>query len=173
VNFICSCVGERLKYSVGRNFLSAALSKIGDTMKQTFFRLGTLALSFIIGVGITLFFMNHRVDEAAVPPIGDQPSNKCAGPNELVYKGGNVVISVPNDNEFYIARQKVEASQISARITQLLGDACLCDRVVFIKGGAKVTFQTLDVIVRQAKEADVHRIEFVLDRKKPGTTAKQ
>ena len=38
--------------------------------------------------------------------------------------------------------------------------------MVFIKGASKVKFQTLDLIVRQARAADVKRIEFVLDKKK-------
>lgn len=136
-------------------------------MKPTIFRLGIIAISFLIGIAVSLIFTNQRSDEAALPPVGNRFSN-CANPTELVYKGGNVVISVPNDDEFYIGKQKVEPSQISARITQLFGDVCLCDRVVFIKGAAKVKFQTLDLIVRQARDADVNRIEFVLDRKKRG-----
>jgi biopolymer transport protein ExbD len=141
-------------------------------MKKTFFKLGSFGLAFILGVFISQFFMNHRVDDAVVlpiAPIGDQLPNKCTGPNELVDKGGNVVISVPNDNEFYISKQKVEGSQISARITQLLGDVGFCERVVFIKGEAKVTFQTLDLIVREVRKADVNRIEFLLDKKKLAT----
>jgi hypothetical protein len=141
-------------------------------MKRTFFKLGAFALSFILGVIVFLFFMNNRVDKAAVPPItpiGDHPPNKCTGPNELVDKGGNVVISVPNDDEFYIGKQRVESFQISARITQLLGNVAPSERVVFIKGEAKVTFQTLELIVRQARLADVNRIEFILDKKKQGT----
>jgi biopolymer transport protein ExbD len=137
-------------------------------MKTTLFKLGALALSFTIGVAICLFFANHRSDEAAPPTVGSQLSTKCARPDELVDKGANVVISVPNDDEFYIGKQKIEPSQISARIRQLLGNIDFCDRVVFIKGAPNVKFQTLDQIVRQVRDADVNRIEFVLDKKKRG-----
>jgi biopolymer transport protein ExbD len=137
-------------------------------MKPTLFKLGTLALSFTIGVAIFLFFANRRSDEAALPSVGNQLSTKCAGRDELVDKGAKIVISVANDDEFYIAKQKVERPQISARLRQLFSNVDFCDRVVFIKGAANVKFQTLDHIVRQARDADVNRIEFVLDKKKRG-----
>jgi biopolymer transport protein ExbD len=160
--------------SLARNLLAVAVSNIAETMKPTFFRLGTLALSFVLGVILSLFFTSPHSDDSGLPPfvkraspVVKQPSTECVG-DELTNKGANVVISVPNDDEFYIGKQKVELSQISARITKLLGKVCPCDRVVFIKGAAKVKFETLDPIVRQAKIADVNRIEFVLDKKKRG-----
>jgi biopolymer transport protein ExbD len=142
------------------------LSKLAEPMKPTIFRLGTLALSFTIGVAVFLFFANHHSKEAALPPVGNQLSTKCTSLGEVVDKGANVVISVPNDAELYIGKQKVEPSQITIRIRQLLGNVDFCNRVVFIKGASNVRFHTLDQIVRQAKKADVNRIEFVLDKKK-------
>lgn len=155
---------------VGRNFFSAALSIIVGMMKRTFLRLGTFALSLTIGVAISLLLTNHRSEEATLPPVWNRLSTRCASLDELVDKGANVVISVPNDDEVYIGKQKVELSQISTKIRLLLGNVDFCDRVVFIKGAPNVKFQTVDLIVRQAKDADINRIEFVLDKKKRGGT---
>jgi biopolymer transport protein ExbD len=137
-------------------------------MRPTVFKLGTLVISFTIGVAIFLFFANHRSDEAALPPVENQLLTKCPSPDELPNKGQYLVISVPNDDEFYIGKQKVDLSQISTRIRQMLGNADFCDQVVFVKGEKNVKFQTLDLIVRQVKDADINRIEFVLDKKKRG-----
>jgi biopolymer transport protein ExbD len=142
-------------------------------MKPTLFRLGTLVFSFIIGVAISLFFANHSSDERPLPPVVNQLSPKCANLDALVYKGENLVISVPNDNEFYIGKKKVEALQITARIRQLFGNVNFCDRIVFIKGASHVTLQSLDQVVREVKAADVNRIEFVLDKKKRGPNSNQ
>ena len=156
----------QLKASVGRNFLSAVLSNIGRTMRPTLFKLGTLAISLTIGVAIFLFFANHRSDEAVIPPVENPLSTKC--PDDLINKGQYLVISVPNDDEFYIGKQKVELSEISTKIRQMLGNADFCDRIVRMKYASSVKSQTLDLIARQAKEADINRIEFVLDKKKRG-----
>ena len=139
-------------------------------MKPILSRLGCLALTFTMGVAVFLFFKNPRPSEPPLPRIKDQLSTKCADPDALVDKGGSIVISVPNDNEFYIGKRKVATSEISAKIRQLRGEANFCNRVVFIKAAALVTLQTLDQISRQLRDADVNHIEFVLDKKKSGGT---
>jgi biopolymer transport protein ExbD len=134
-------------------------------MKSAIFKVGILALSLTIGVVACLFFANRRSHKPAVPSIGNQPSTKCADP---VYKGGYLVISVPNDDECYIGKQKVELPQISASVRQWLRNVDFCDRVVFIKAASQVRLETLAQIERQARDADVYRVEFILDKRKRG-----
>jgi len=84
-------------------------------------------------------------------PVCYVSSPRCPSTNELIGKGGSVVISVPNDDEFYIGKVRVEASQINNRIMKLFRNEALSDRVVFIKGAPKVRFRTLSLIVRQVR----------------------
>jgi biopolymer transport protein ExbD len=94
-------------------------------------------------------------------------SSRCPSPDSLI-KGGYVVISVPNDGEFYLGKRKVALSEIPDGVRKLFGNESLDNRVVFIKGAASVKFQTLSLIAGKIREADVNCIEFVLDKKKRG-----
>ena len=135
-------------------------------MKPTIFMLGIVALCCTIGVVTFLLFANRRANETAVPPVENQLSTKCS--DELFIKTNKVVISVPNDDECYIGKQKVEKADIPAKLRPLLSNVDFCYRVVFIKAASEVKLETLVQIERQARDAQVNRVEFVLDKKKRG-----
>jgi hypothetical protein len=79
-------------------------------MKSLLIRIGALTLSFTVGVAISLLITNHRSCDATITPVNFS-SPECPSTDGLLIKGGFVVISVPNDDEFYIGKQKVEACQ--------------------------------------------------------------
>jgi biopolymer transport protein ExbD len=131
-------------------------------MKPTFFRLITLALSLAIGLAVSYSLANPNVADPHLPAFENRSAMECA--NQMVNK--YVVISVPDDDEFYIGKQRVELSQISATIARRLSGVSFSGRVVYIKSAAKVRFETLDLVLHAAKQANLNRIEFVLDKKK-------
>jgi biopolymer transport protein ExbD len=77
-----------------------------------------------------------------------------------------VVISVPNDNEFYIGKDKFALTAIPNRVRTLTANKSPEERVVFIKGQPDVKYSTLSQLIIKVKEADVDRIEVVPDRRK-------
>src|SRR5260370_28006944 len=134
-------------------------------MKPSLFRLTTLAFSLAIGLVVSYSFANPNVADPPLPAFDNRSAMECA--NQIVNK--YVVISVPADDEFYVGKQKVELSQISATIARTLSGVSFGGRVVYIKSAAKVRFETLDLVLHAAKHANINRIDFALDKKKAAT----
>ncbi|HYW74774.1 MAG TPA: biopolymer transporter ExbD [Pyrinomonadaceae bacterium] len=135
-------------------------------MKPAIFKLGALAVLVTVGVVIFLFFAHRRSPEAAVPSAGNQVVTKC--PDDLFLKGDHLVISVPNDDEFYIGKQRVDSSQISTRLREAFNKVSFCDRAVFIRAASEVSVETVVRLERQVRDADINHVEVVVDKKKPG-----
>ena len=80
-----------------------------------------------------------------------------------------LVISVPNDTEFYIGKRKVALSEISDSVRKMFEKITHDDdRVALIKVGTSVRFETVSLISDQLKSANVKCISFRLDKKKGG-----
>ena len=129
-------------------------------MTPTLSRLTAPIFSLAIAVAISYFVRNDAADPV-LPAVENPPVLDCGG--QRVHF---MVISVPNNDEFYLGKQKVVASQISSRIAQFFTGLPVSDRVVYIKSAANVKYEILDLIMHQAKLAPVNRVEFVLDKKK-------
>jgi biopolymer transport protein ExbD len=128
-------------------------------MRPTIFRVSAFLLSFSIAV-VACYLVLNLASDPPLPPIPNQPE-LCKDQRNVF-----VVISIPNDQEFYIDKQRVEPSQIASRISRFFSFAPDFNRVVYIKSGSTVRYKTLDIVIRQAKQVPISRIEFVLDKKK-------
>ena len=84
----------------------------------------------------------------------------------MIASGKYVVIAIPNDREFYIGKNSIPLAGIPDRVRELIGDLPADQRAVFVKGEASVKYETLSSVIDKIHDADVDRIEFVLDRKK-------
>jgi hypothetical protein len=141
-------------------------------MKSTLLRPIALLLTFCVGVTIPQVSQNHPSIES-IPPVPlsgveSVVSSGCPRGDELIIKDMFVVISVPNDGEFYLGKRKVELSQIAGEVRKLLGNQLIDNEVIFIKSTASVRFGTLSLVADQLRMANVKCIEFVLDKKKAG-----
>jgi len=139
-------------------------------MKSTLLRLSALLLTFSVGVALPPFFKAHHSIQSS-SGVGSVVSPFCRSADEPL-KGGHVVVSVPNDSDFYIGKSRVELPEIPDRVKTLLGNLPVESRVVFVKSAAGVRFETVGLINNKLRDADIGCVEFVLDKKKRGSTFK-
>lgn len=139
-------------------------------MRSTLLRLSALLLTFTVGTSLSLFFKRHHSIEpsstVSSSRVGSVVSSGCPRIDELVVKDAYLVISAPNDAEFYLGQRKVALAEIPGGVRRVLGNQPVDNQVVFIKSAASVRFETLSLIADQLRNANVKCIEFVLDKKK-------
>lgn len=128
-----------------------------DVMKPTIFRWMALVFTFSLTVAIS------RIPDAppdVIPPVQVAPDV------EMVRY---LVISVPSDGEYYIGKQRFTFAELSPVITELLKSIPADKRVLYIKSGSNVRFESLAILSETARHAGINRIEYVWDKKKRGT----
>ena len=133
-------------------------------MKPTFCRLLVLVLSAVLGLAVSFCLADHSVSDSLIPPVKYVP----AGESAHNLRDNNYVISVPADGVVYIGKKQVEMSQIATVLTNWLRFVPPGERVIYVKSAAAVKFETLAVLMKEAKLAGVDRIQFLLDKKKLG-----
>ena len=135
-------------------------------MKRVLFISGVILFSFIAGVAASLFFSISRSTTSPTLPLSAPTSYRCPSRYEVIAGGKYVVISIPNDREFYIGKNSIPLAGIPDRVKQLTGDLPADQKAVFVKGEASVRYETLSSVIEKIHDAGVDRIEIVLDRKK-------
>ncbi|HEV8430437.1 MAG TPA: biopolymer transporter ExbD [Pyrinomonadaceae bacterium] len=134
-------------------------------MKPTLFR--SIALVFTISVGLMVSQLraNHDVPDYLIPPVENLSNNEVSACWLIRY----LVISVPNDDEYYLGKQRLQLSELSPLITERVKSVPSNQRVLYIKSGSAVRFESLAKVIEGAKLAGIDRVELVLDkRKSPG-----
>jgi biopolymer transport protein ExbD len=142
-------------------------------MKSTLLSLSVLLLTFSVGITIPLFLQTQPSAESLSPVqltgVGSVVYSGC--PNEVEpMKGGHIVVSIPNDDEFYLEKRRVTLAEISHRVTKLMRNQPR-NQVIYIKSAASVKFETVMLVSDQLRQTN-KCIEFVLDKKK-GFAAEQ
>jgi len=99
-----------------------------------------------------------------IPPVETASDIACFFP--LPYR--NIVISVPGNDEFYLGKRKLVLSELCESIEQEAIYIRPGKRILFIKSAAKVRFESLYRLISQARECNIERIDFVIDKKKRG-----
>ena len=136
-------------------------------MKRALVILAIIA-SFAAGVAAHFVFTTYRSRTTIVPaPVEPAVSYRHPSARDVIATGRYVVISVPNDQEFYIGKNKLALTDIPDRIRQSIGDLPVEQRAVFVKGQPGVRYETLSAVMRTIRDADVDRIEVVPIPKKP------
>jgi biopolymer transport protein ExbD len=136
-------------------------------MKSTLLSLSVLLVTF--GVGLTTHhFLLTRPAAESLPPVplrevGSAVSSGCPNEHEPM-KGGYIVVSIPNDDEFYLQKRRVTLPEIRHSVTRLVRHQPY-NQVVYIKSATGVKFETVMLVSDQVRQA-TKCIEFVLDKKK-------
>ena len=98
-------------------------------------------------------------------------TNPDVDPN--VIKESSIVISVPNDGEYYLGKQKLAKEQLSEKVdTMLKGIKNEQDRIVYIKSGVGVSYGDVVNVINEVRKLGVDKIGLVADKKKGGAAAK-
>ena len=97
-------------------------------------------------------------------------NNPDVDPN--IIKESSIVISVPNDGEYYLGKQRVAKEQLSDKVdTMLKGIKNENDRIVYIKSGVNVSYGDVVTVINEVRKLGVDKIGLVADKKKGGKAA--
>jgi biopolymer transport protein TolR len=98
-------------------------------------------------------------------------TNPDVDPN--IIKESSIVISIPNDGEYYLGKIKVQKEQVADKVdTMLKGIKNEQDRIVYIKSGVGVSYGDVVNVINEVRKLGVDKIGLVADKKKGGAAAK-
>jgi biopolymer transport protein ExbD/biopolymer transport protein TolR len=94
-------------------------------------------------------------------------NNPDIDPN--IIKESSIVISIPNDGEYYLAKQRVAKEQLTEKVDSLLEKIKNeNDRIVYIKSGVGVSYGDVVNVINEVRKLGVDKIGLVADKKKKG-----
>ena len=97
-------------------------------------------------------------------------NNPDVDPN--IIKESSVVISVPNDGEYYLGKKRVAKEQLKDEVDKMLkGIKKEEDRIVYIKSGVGVSYGDVVSVINEVRQLGIDKIGLVADKKKKGATA--
>lgn len=100
----------------------------------------------------------------ALPKNLDNPE---VDPN--IIKESSIVISIPNDGEYYLGKIRLEKEQVTEKVDSMLRDKKEEDRIVYIKSGVGVSYGDVVNVINEVRKLGVDKIGLVADKKKKGS----
>ena len=98
-------------------------------------------------------------------------NNPDVDPN--IIKESSIVISVPNDGEYYLGKIRVPKEQLAEKVDSMLKNVKKDeDRIVYIKSGVGVSYGDVVTVINEVRKLGVDKIGLVADKKKGGAAAK-
>ena len=83
----------------------------------------------------------------------------------------SVVISIPNDVEYYLGKKRLRKEQLAEEVQRMLERIKNeQDRIVYIKSGAGVTYGDVVNVINEVRKIGVDKIGLVADKKKKDST---
>ena len=81
----------------------------------------------------------------------------------------SIVISIPNDVEYYLGKKRVRKEQLGEEVKPMLEKIKNeQDRIVYIKSGAGVTYGDVVNVINEVRKLGIDKIGLVADKKKKG-----
>ena len=97
-------------------------------------------------------------------------TNPDVDPN--IIKESSIVISIPNDGEYYLGKQHIQKEQLTDKVdTMLQKIKNEQDRIVYIKSGVGVSYGDVVNVINEVRKLGVDKIGLVADKKKGGAAA--
>src|SRR5829696_3713819 len=94
-------------------------------------------------------------------------NNPDVDPN--IIKESSIVVSVPNDGEYYLGKERVQREQLTDKVDSMLKKIKNeQDRIVYIKSGVGVSYGDVVNIINEVRKMGVDKIGLVADKKKKG-----
>ncbi|HXF38820.1 MAG TPA: biopolymer transporter ExbD [Blastocatellia bacterium] len=92
------------------------------------------------------------------------PKSNYPEPDPNIIKDTSAVVTISQDNEFFIGRDKVAQADIPARIRNIFKDKPPPDQVVYIKSGKLVKYETVVSVIDAIRDAGFDRIGLVPEK---------
>jgi biopolymer transport protein TolR len=97
-------------------------------------------------------------------------NNPDVDPN--IIKESSIVISIPNDGEYYLAKKRLQKEQLAEEVDKLLEKIKNeQDKIVYIKSGVGVSYGDVVNVINEVRKLGVDKIGLVADKKKKGMAA--
>ncbi|MEP6921752.1 MAG: biopolymer transporter ExbD [bacterium] len=92
--------------------------------------------------------------------------------DQKIIKETSVVISIPNDGEYYLGKIKLSQDEIKTKVGPMLEKMKTDeDRIVYIKSGVNVSYGDVVNVINEVRALGVDKIGLVADKKKGGAPA--
>lgn len=85
-----------------------------------------------------------------------------------ITKDTSVVISIPDDNNFFLGKDQYPIDGLGEKIKTMMRDKAPDKRIVYIKSGVDVEYGTVVKAIDAIRKQDIDKIGLVADRKKGG-----
>ena len=88
-----------------------------------------------------------------------------------IIKESSIVISIPNNGEYYLGKIRINQDEIKNKVQPLLDNMKTDDdRIVYIKSGVNVQYGEVVNIINEVRGLGVDKIGLVADKKKGAET---
>ena len=85
-----------------------------------------------------------------------------------IIKETSVLVSIPNNDEFYIGKDKYSKEVMGEKIKKLMEGKTPDKRIVYVKSGVDVSYGTVVEAINIIRKQDIDKIGLVADKKKGG-----
>ena len=102
-------------------------------------------------------------------PVPKNMTNPDVDPK--IINESSVVISIPNDVEYYLGKKRLRKEQLADEVRRMLEKIKNeQDRIVYIKSGVGVAYGDVVDVINEVRTVGVDKIGLVADKKKKGST---
>ena len=92
---------------------------------------------------------------------------KNAEIDRKIVSESSVVISIPQDGEYYLGRKRIQKQELAEAVNQMLQKMEKeQDRIVYIKSGSGVAYGVVVNVINDVRKLGVNQIGLVADKKK-------
>jgi biopolymer transport protein TolR len=100
---------------------------------------------------------------------------KNAEQDDAISSDRSVVISIPNDGEYYLSKKKMNLEDLKAQVEKTMANKNQDEKIVYIKSGVGVSYGEVVNVINAVREKGIDKIGLVADKKKianqaPGAT---
>ncbi len=88
--------------------------------------------------------------------------------DDEITKDTSVVISIPDNNNFYVGKDPFPLTSLGEKIQSMMKDKAPDKRIVYIKSGIDVNYGTVVEAIDVIRKQDIDKIGLVADKKKSG-----
>jgi biopolymer transport protein ExbD/biopolymer transport protein TolR len=88
-----------------------------------------------------------------------------------ITKDTSVVISIPDNNNFYVGKDQYPIDGLGEKIKTMMRDKAPDKRIVYIKSGVDVEYGTVVKAIDAIRKQDIDKIGLVADKNKGGAEA--
>ena len=97
---------------------------------------------------------------------------KSPDQDQNIIKESSVVISIPNDGQYYLGKIPVTKNDLNDKVDKMLkAIKNEQDKIVYIKSGVNVSYGEVVGIINEVRKLGVDKIGLVADKKKGGGAA--